>query len=241
MSEVKPYSAEEAKKEQIEQMFDNIAHSYDFLNHFFTLGIDRGWRRKMIRMIAGSNPKKILDVATGTGDVAIMMAKMLKPEKITGLDLSAGMLAIGKEKIKKAALENTITLQQGDSEKLPFEEGAFDAVTVAFGVRNFEDLRKGLSEMHRVTRVGGEVAILEFSMPHNRIFNFLYKIYTKYLMPVIGKFTSGDKAAYSYLFESVQQFPHGQTFINILREVGFRESVARPLFGGVCTIYKSIK
>lgn len=154
-------------------MFDNIAHSYDFLNHFFTLGIDRGWRRKMIRMIAGSNPKKILDVATGTGDVAIMMAKMLKPEKITGLDLSAGMLAIGKEKIKKAALENTITLQQGDSEKLPFEEGAFDAVTVAFGVRNFEDLRKGLSEMHRVTRVGGEVAILEFSMPHNRIFNFL--------------------------------------------------------------------
>ncbi len=241
MSEVKPYSAEDAKKEQIEQMFDNIAHSYDFLNHFFTLGIDRGWRKKMIKMISGAKPKHILDVATGTGDVAIMMAKMLKPQRITGVDLSAGMLEVGKDKINKAGLADVITMQQGDSENLPFENETFDAVTVAFGVRNFENLKKGLSEMHRVTRAGGEVAILEFSMPQNKVFNFFYRFYSKNIMPLIGKITSGDKAAYSYLFESVQQFPHGQTFIDILREVGFRDSIARPLFGGICTIYKSIK
>lgn len=222
-------------------MFDNIAPSYDMLNHLFTLGIDRGWRKKMIRMLAPSGPQSILDVATGTGDVAIMTAEMLRPRQVTGIDLSAGMLEIGREKIRKAGLDDIIVLQQGDSENLPFEEGRFDAVTVAFGVRNFEDLKKGLAEMRRVTRPGGIVAILEFSMPRNMILSFFYRLYSKHIMPFIGRITSGDQAAYTYLFESVQQFPYGDSFINILREVGFENNSATPLFGGICTIYKSVK
>lgn len=241
MPEVKPYSSDEDKKGQIENMFDNIAPSYDLLNHLFTLGIDRGWRKKMVRMIASDKPQNILDVATGTGDVAIMMTKMLHPEKITGVDLSANMLDIGRKKVQQAGLSSIITLEQGDSENLPFSDNTFDAVTVAFGVRNYGDLKKGLSEMRRVTRNGGQVAILEFSMPGNKIFNFFYRFYSKVIMPFIGKITSGDQAAYSYLFESVQQFPHGQSFINILKEVGFEKNTARPLFGGICTIYKCIK
>ena len=185
MSEVKPYSTDNDKKGQIENMFDNIAPSYDLLNHLFTLGIDRGWRKKMIKMLSNDQPKIILDVATGTGDVAIKLAKMLKPNKVIGLDLSANMLEIGRQKVEKADLSHIITLEQGDSENLPFEDGYFDAVTVAFGVRNFENLKKGLSEMRRVTRVGGQVAILEFSMPKNKIFNFFYRFYSKFIMPFI--------------------------------------------------------
>jgi len=241
LSEVKPYSTDNDKKGQIEDMFDNIAPSYDLLNHLFTLGIDRGWRTKMIKMLSSGQPKIILDVATGTGDVAIKLTKMLKPNKVIGLDLSAKMLEIGRQKVEKDGLSQTIALQQGDSENLPFEDDYFDAVTVAFGVRNFENLKKGLSEMRRVTKAGGQVAILEFSMPKNKIFNFFYRFYSKFIMPFIGRLTSGDPSAYTYLFESVQQFPHGQTFINILKEVGFEKNEARPLFGGICTIYKSIK
>jgi len=241
LSEVKPYSAEEAKKGQIEVMFDNIAGSYDLLNHVFTLGIDRGWRKKMIKMISTDKPQNILDVATGTGDVAIMTARQLSPKSITGIDLSNKMLEIGREKIEKIGLSEVISLEQGDSESLRFDTGTFDAVTVAFGVRNFEDLRKGLAEMYRVTRVGGQVAILEFSIPKSMVLNGIYKLYSKYIMPFIGKLTSGDASAYTYLYESVQQFPHGQSFINILTETGFKNVLARPLFGGICTIYKSIK
>lgn len=241
MSEVKPYSTEANKKGQIEDMFDNIAGSYDLLNHVFTLGIDRGWRKKMIKMLAPKNPQSILDMATGTGDVAIMTAKMLKPQEIIGIDLSNKMLEIGREKIKKAGLDNIISMAQGDSEAIRYPDERFDAVTVAFGVRNFENLKQGLTEMHRVTKTGGEVAILEFSIPGSFVFNSLYKIYSKYIMPFVGRLTSGDASAYTYLYESVQQFPHGETFINILKEVGFKNSTARPLFGGICTIYKSLK
>ena len=241
MSEVKPYSTEANKKGQIEDMFDNIAGSYDLLNHLFTLGIDRGWRKKMIKMLAPAKPQSILDMATGTGDVAIMTAKILKPKEIIGIDLSNKMLEIGREKIKKAGLDNIISMSQGDSEEIKFPDERFDAVTVAFGVRNFENLKQGLSEMYRVTKIGGEVAILEFSIPSSFLFNSLYKIYSKHIMPFVGRMTSGDASAYTYLYESVQQFPHGQTFINILNEVGFKNSTSRPLFGGICTIYKSLK
>lgn len=241
MSEVKPYSSEEDKKGQIENMFDNIAGSYDLLNHVFTLGIDRGWRKKMIQMLAAGNPQRILDVATGTGDVAILTAKTLKPKEIVGIDLSNKMLTIGREKVEKQGLSDIITLEQGDSENLKFESDQFDAVTVAFGVRNFEDLNKGLAEMYRVTKPGGHVAILEFSIPGNFILNGMYKVYSKYIMPFIGKVTSGDASAYTYLYESVQQFPHGQSFIDILNKLGFNNTTATPLFGGICTIYKSTK
>ncbi len=241
MSEVKPYSADKDKKGQIENMFDNIAGSYDLLNHLFTLGIDKGWRKKMIKMLADAKPQRILDVATGTGDVALLTAKILQPQEIIGVDLSNKMLDIGRTKIDKQGLTNIIKLEQGDSENLKFDTGYFDAVTVAFGVRNFEDLKKGLAEMYRVTRPGGQVAILEFSIPKSFVFNSLYKVYSKYIMPFIGKVTSGDASAYTYLYESVQQFPHGQSFINILDELGFKNTIAKPLFGGICTIYKSIK
>lgn len=241
MSEVKPYSSEEDKKGQIENMFDNIAGSYDLLNHVFTLGIDRGWRKKMIRMLAAGNPQKILDVATGTGDVAILTAKTLKPKEIIGIDLSNKMLEIGRTKVEKQGLSDIIKLEQGDSEQLRFDSDHFDAVTVAFGVRNFEDLIKGLAEMYRVTKPGGQVAILEFSIPGSFILNGLYKVYSKYIMPFIGRVTSGDASAYTYLYESVQQFPHGQSFIDILNKLGFNNTTATPLFGGICTIYKSIK
>lgn len=241
MSEVKPYSETESKKGQIEKMFDNIAGSYDLLNHLFTFGIDKGWRRKMIKMLANGQPRNILDVATGTGDVAIMAAKILRPDKVTGIDLSSGMLELGREKILKASLEHVIEMAQGDSENLAYEDNSFDAVTVAFGVRNFENLEQGLSEMYRVTRPGGQVAILEFSTPKGFVFNTFYKIYSKFIMPAVGKITSGDKKAYSYLHESVQQFPHGEAFINILKKIGYKNASTKTLFFGICTIYNSFK
>ena len=170
-----------------------------------------------------------------------MTAKTLRVKEIIGIDLSNKMLEIGRMKVAKQGLSELINLEQGDSENLRFDSDYFDAVTVAFGVRNFEDLKKGLAEMHRVTRPDGQVAILEFSVPKGFIFNGLYKVYSRYIMPFIGRITSGDASAYTYLYESVQQFPHGQSFINILTETGFKNTTASPLFGGICTIYKSTK
>lgn len=241
MSEVKPYSQEGSKKEQVAQMFDNIAPSYDQLNHLFTLGIDKGWRKKMIQSIAKNNPKYILDVATGTGDVAIKTARMIQDAQIIGIDLSKGMLELGEKKVKEAGFSDRISFAQGDSEALNFDDNTFDAVTVAFGVRNFENLERGLAEMNRVLKPGGQAVVLEFSMPQGFIFKNLYKFYSKYIMPLIGKLRSGDKSAYSYLFESVQQFPYGQSFINILKQTGYKEITAKELFFGICTIYNGVK
>lgn len=238
---VLPYKEkEQGKKEQVQEMFDNISPKYDFLNHLLSGGIDIIWRKQAIRMLSHENPKKILDIATGTGDFA-MEAMSLKPEKIVGADISAGMLDVARQKVKKASFDKTIELCLADSENLPFEDGYFDAVTVAFGVRNYENLEKGLSEMRRVLRPGGTVMILEFSQPTSFLFKQLYGFYSKYILPAIGKTVSKDSAAYTYLPESVEQFPYGQKFLDILTKTGFKETICRPLTFGISSIYMGRK
>jgi demethylmenaquinone methyltransferase/2-methoxy-6-polyprenyl-1,4-benzoquinol methylase len=234
---VKPYGNESgSKKEQVATMFNNIAGRYDFLNHFLSLGIDVLWRKKAIRLLKAGEPKNILDIATGTGDFAIESLS-LNPEKVTGVDISEGMVAVGKMKIKKRKLEDKIELLSGDSENLPFADNTFDAITVGFGVRNFENLKKGLSEMNRVLKPGGKVAVLEFSKPAKFPVKQLYRFYFKRITPLIGKIMSKDASAYSYLPESVQAFPDGEQFASILKEVGFKNPVIHSLTFGIATIY----
>jgi demethylmenaquinone methyltransferase/2-methoxy-6-polyprenyl-1,4-benzoquinol methylase len=225
------------KKEQVADMFNSIAHRYDFMNRFLTAGIDIRWRKKAISQLKELAPQKILDVATGTADVAIMTAEMLKPKKIIGIDISEGMLELGKEKIKKLGLSNTIGLQTGDSEVINFEDNTFDAVTVAFGVRNFQNLEKGLKEMRRVLRPGGKLVVLEFSRSKNKVFAAICNFYMNVVTPAIGKLFAKNKDAYQYLNDSVQAFPEGQTFINIMNEAGFTQTYLKTLSFGICTIY----
>ncbi len=233
-----PFKQSEAgKKAQIADMFDKIAFRYDFLNRFLSGGIDVTWRKKAIRELVEIEPKQILDVATGTADVAIMMQKYLQPEKITGIDISEGMLELGRKKIAKALLNGKIDLLQGDSETINFPDNSFDAVTVAFGVRNFENLRKGLSEMLRVLRPGGKLVVLEFSKPTTTGFKSLYKFYMNIIAPGMGKIISKNRDAYQYLNDSVQAFPQGQEFINILNEEGYVGTYFKKLTLGICTIY----
>ncbi|MFT4061328.1 MAG: bifunctional demethylmenaquinone methyltransferase/2-methoxy-6-polyprenyl-1,4-benzoquinol methylase UbiE [Edaphocola sp.] len=229
-----------SKKEQVAGMFDRIAANYDFLNHFLSMGIDKGWRKKAIESLRAIQPKRILDVATGTGDLAIA-GLVLKPEKITGVDISEGMLEMGRKKLKEKALENAITLQYGDSEALPFADGCFDAVTCAYGVRNFEHLENGLGQMHRVLRSGGRVAILEFSKPKNFPVKQLYNCYFRYVLPALGKSVSKDATAYTYLPQSVAAFPEGSRFCDILKSCGFEQVNARPLTFGITTLYTAQK
>ncbi|MCB0625373.1 MAG: bifunctional demethylmenaquinone methyltransferase/2-methoxy-6-polyprenyl-1,4-benzoquinol methylase UbiE, partial [Saprospiraceae bacterium] len=217
---VKPYQADGSKKEQVSKMFDNIAPSYDLLNRLLSLGIDRSWRKKAIRLLDPAKAKTVLDVATGTADVAIEIARQLKPEKIIGVDIAQQMLEIGREKVSKRGLAEVIELQLGDSENLPFESNTFDAITVAFGVRNFEDLGKGLSEMQRVLKPGGKLVVLEFSRPRIFPFKQLFNLYFRYLLPLIGRLTSKDPKAYSYLYESVQAFPDRENFVTELGKAG---------------------
>jgi demethylmenaquinone methyltransferase/2-methoxy-6-polyprenyl-1,4-benzoquinol methylase len=239
--QVLPYKEEQAsKKEQVARMFDNISRNYDFLNHFLSLGIDKGWRRKAINLLKPLNPKQILDVATGTGDFAIM-ALSINPESVTGVDISEGMLAVGRKKIEHNGLTNKITLLSGDSENLPFEENKFDAVTVAFGVRNFENLEKGLVEIFRVIKPGGMVVVLEFSRPRKFPFKQLYSFYFKIVLPRIGQIISKDKVAYTYLPESVEAFPDGQDFLRILNSIGFKETACKTLTFGISSIYTGRK
>lgn len=241
MAEVKPYASKEgSKKQQVAEMFDNISARYDFLNHFLSMGIDKGWRRKVVRMIGAKKPSTILDIATGTGDLAIALSKIPNTQ-ITGLDLSAGMLKVGEEKIAKKGLTTQISLQQGDSENLPFEDNSFDAITVAFGVRNFENLEKGLSEIYRVVKPGGTVAVLEFSQPTGFPFKQVYRFYFKFILPTIGRMVSKDDSAYTYLPESVDAFPYGDRFIQILNKLGFSQPVAKEVTFGVATIYTATK
>lgn len=237
-NEVTPYDdATDSKKSQVEGMFDNIAPYYDLLNKVLSLGIDKSWRKKAIKQLEGDQPKVILDVATGTADVAIALVQKLQPEKVVGLDLSNEMLAVGQKKIDKQALQNTISLQQGDSENLPFEDNTFDAITVAFGVRNFEHLERGLSEMQRVLKPGGKMVVLEFSQPRIFPFKQLFNLYFKYILPLIGRVTSKDPKAYKYLYESVQAFPDGQHFVSVLEKTGFKSNQCIPLSLGICSIY----
>jgi demethylmenaquinone methyltransferase/2-methoxy-6-polyprenyl-1,4-benzoquinol methylase len=238
---VVPYKDQnENKKSQVAQMFNNIAGNYDFLNHFLSAGIDIIWRKKAVKLLAPEKPKLLLDIATGTGDFAIE-ALSLQPDNIIGVDISEGMMAVGREKIKRKGLEHKIELLYGDSEDLPFEDNTFDAIIVAFGVRNFENLAKGLSEMHRVLKPGGTAVVLEFSKPRAFPMKQLYHFYFKNILPVVGKFVSKDRAAYTYLPESVQAFPDGQEFINIYQQVGFKSTKWHSLTFGISSIYTGKK
>ncbi len=228
------------KKVRVEAMFNDSAPRYDFLNHFLSLGIDIRWRKKVRRLIAPIQPKQILDVATGTGDLAIELTR-LNPQKITGVDIAANMLEIGKEKVAAKKLSGIIELLLGDSEDLPFENNSFDAVTVAFGVRNFEHLQKGLGEMYRVMRPGGMVAILEFSKPKTFPFRQIYNFYFKYILPGLGRMVSKNEEAYTYLPESVSAFPEDQAFINELEKAGYSETKQKRLTMGIATLYTATK
>lgn len=229
------------KKANVGSMFDKIAFRYDFLNHFLSFGIDRSWRRKVISKISENHTHpRLLDVATGTGDLAIAAMK-LDPEKINGIDISAGMLEIGREKIWRKNLTGIIELTEGNSEKIPFEDSAFDASMVAFGVRNFADPVKGLSEMARVVRPGGLVAVLEFSKPQNFPFRQLYLFYFRFILPVIGRMVSGDPEAYRYLHDSVMQFPDNEQFIDLMMKAGLCSVRQTKLTGGIASIYTGLK
>lgn len=241
LTKVKPYkNSELGKKEQVTKMFDTISKEYDGLNRVISFGIDIKWRKKAVQLVADTNPNIILDIATGTGDLAINLAET-NAEKIIGLDISEGMLNVGKEKILNKSLQDRIEMVVGDSENLPFEDNTFDAITVGFGIRNFETLEKGLAEILRVLKPGGIFVILETSVPTKTPFKQGYNLYTKNIMPLIGKLFSKDRSAYKYLSDSASVFPYGETLNNILREIGFINVVNRPQTFGVATIYTSSK
>lgn len=229
-----------SKKDQVADMFNNIAGNYDFLNHFLSLGIDKGWRKKAIAEINKIQPKLVLDVATGTADLAIA-AVATHAHSITGIDIANQMLDIGRKKIKERKLDGIITLQYGDSEALPFSNGHFDAITCAYGVRNFEHLEAGLKEMNRVMRTGGKLAILEFSHPKKFPIKQVYKFYFRYILPTLGKLVSKHSRAYTYLPESVNAFPEGDVFCTMLERCGFKDAHARPLTFGITTLYTATK
>lgn len=240
-SKVNPYkNSALSKKDQVTKMFDTISQEYDGLNRVISFGIDIKWRKKVVALVKKSAPKRVLDIATGTGDLAIQLAAT-GAQEVIGLDISKGMLEVGRQKIAAKNLTEKVTMVVGDSEALPFEANSFDAITVAFGVRNFENLEKGLSEILRVLKSKGTFVILETSVPSKFPYKQGYSLYTKYLMPLVGKLFSKDKQAYSYLSESANLFPHGEALNNILRKVGFIEVTHLPQTFGSATIYKASK
>lgn len=242
MSEILPYPNEEgAKKEQVAEMFDNISARYDLLNRLLSFGVDKTWRTKAIKELGAISPSRVLDVATGTADIALEVAKRMKVDKIVGIDISSGMLDVGKKKVKAKNLETTIELQVADSEDIPFEKASFDGAIVAFGVRNFANLSKGLSEMSRVLKDNGKVVILEFSQPKAFPVKQFYNFYSLKLLPLIGKLISKDDRAYRYLPESVKAFPEGEDFLQILKDSGFKKVWQRRLTFGICSIYCGLK
>jgi demethylmenaquinone methyltransferase/2-methoxy-6-polyprenyl-1,4-benzoquinol methylase len=238
---VKPYGKEDrTKKEEVAEMFDKISVRYDFLNHFLSLGIDKLWRKKAVKLLREIKPKRILDLATGTGDFAIALLK-LNPKEIVGMDISDGMLEVGRKKMRKHGFENIISMRNGDSEALPFDDNYFDALTVGFGVRNYENLEKGLAEMLRVVRKDGKLVILEFSKPKKFPVKQYYAFHSKYIIPFFGKRISKDEKAYAYLPESVAAFPEGREFELILEKIGYKDVRSKLLAGGIATIYTGIK
>lgn len=238
---VKPYKESELnKKKQVEKMFDTISGNYDGLNRVISLGIDKKWRKKVVDIVVNTKPENILDIATGTGDLAISFAEYDIP-KIMGFDLSEGMLAVARKKVADKDIANKIEFLQGDSEAMPFDDNSFDAITVAFGVRNFEDLDKGLSEILRVLRPGGIFVVLETSVPTKTPFKQGYHFYSRAILPLVGKLFSKDKVAYNYLSESASVFPYGENFNNILRKIGFKEVKNKPQTFGVASIYTASK
>lgn len=237
---VTPYNQSTEKKKQVAEMFNNIAHKYDFLNHLLSMGIDKLWRKKAIKLLRSNNPKHILDIATGTGDFAVESLK-LNPTKIEGIDISQGMLDMGIKKMKENGYDSIINLSLGDSENIKFQDETFDAITVGFGVRNFENLEQGLSEMKRVLKTNGTAAILEFSKPRKFPIKQIYNLYFLNILPAIGKLVSKDARAYTYLPESVNAFPDGKDFETILLKVGFSEVKTYPLTFGIASIYIATK
>ncbi len=238
---VVPYKEDSStKKQQVARMFDSISRRYDFLNHFLSLGIDILWRKKAIALLRDLQPKIILDVATGTGDFSIE-ALSLKPEKIIGIDISEGMLEVGRQKMRKKKIDPIIELRLGDSENIPFADNFFDVVIVAFGVRNFEDMKGGLTEMLRVVKPGGKVIVLEFSRPSKFPMKQLYNVYFTTILPLIGRWISRDQAAYRYLPESVQAFPDGKDFVKILSDIGYKNPQCNPLTFGISSLYWGTK
>lgn len=238
---VVPYKDQPAgKKQQVTEMFNNISARYDFLNHFLSLGIDRLWRKKAVRLLAQEQPKVVLDIATGTGDFALEAMKW-NPDKIIGLDISEGMLAVGRKKVQQRGFSDRIHLMAGDSEQLPFESNIFDAVIVAFGVRNFENLERGLAEMLRVLKPGGNVLILEFSKPRSVVMRWVYGFYFRAILPWLGRVVSRHQTAYSYLPDSVAAFPDGNDFLAILKKIGYQQATCLPLTFGVSSLYRARK
>lgn len=238
--DVVPYKEALSKKAQVAKMFNNISARYDLLNQLLSLGIDKIWRKKAIHVLQPLRPQHILDVATGTGEFALQ-ALDLNPQHITGIDISEGMLSIGKRKIAARNLQSKIELLQGDSENIPFSQNKFDAVTVAYGVRNFENLKRGLSEILRVLKPGGMIVILEFSKPAKFPFKQVYNFYFRFILPRIGSIVSNDKAAYTYLPKSVEVFPDGEDFLRILQDVGFKNTQCSSLTFGISSIYTGTK
>lgn len=237
---VTPYKTEEEKNKQVAQMFDNISQRYDLLNSILSLGIHKGWRKKCVNLLKAKQPKKILDVATGTGDFAIECAK-LKPESIIGIDISEGMMKYGREKLIQLKLDTLITLQSGNAETVSFPDASFDAIVVGFGVRNFQNLEIGLSNLLRLLKPGGQLVVLEFSYPRNFLIKAGYNFYFSYILPVIGRIFSKDKRAYSYLMESVKAFPNNEKFTGIMTQLGYKNSSFEPLSFGIAAIYSGEK
>ena len=234
---IKPYEAGGEKASQVEQIFDNIAPTYDKLNHRLSWDIDKGWRRKAIKMLAPFRPQTLLDIATGTGDFAILAAKMLRPEKLFGVDISEGMMEIGRQKVKKEGLEDTVTFAKEDCLNLSFETESFDAVTAAFGIRNFADLDQGLREMQRVLKYGGHLSIVELTTPVSFPMKQLFRIYSHTVLPIYGRLISKDTSAYSYLTKTIEAFPQGERMVEILKKAGFAQASFRRLTFGICTMY----
>ncbi len=234
---ITPYNNSESKKEQVAQMFDKVANRYDLLNSVLSLGIHKGWRKKCMGILQKKNPRIILDVATGTADFAIECARNLYPEKITGIDISEGMMQFGREKLKKLGMDQLIQLQYGNAETVDFPDNSFDAIVVGFGVRNFQNLEKGLANLHRVLKPGGQLVVLEFSYPRNWLIKAGYNFYFSYIIPIVGKLFSKDTRAYTYLTESVKAFPDNEKFVGILNKLLYKNTYFKPLSTGIAAIY----
>lgn len=238
---IKPYNKEEGKAKQVEKMFDSVAHSYDLLNHRLSFWIDKYWRNFVIKRLKDCAPKTILDIATGTGDLAILEAQKLNTDQVVGADISEGMMNIGREKVKERGLQDKVSFRREDCLNLSFEEGTFDAVTAAFGIRNFENLEQGLAEMHRVLKTGGTLCVIELTRPVHFPIRQLFTLYTHTILPVYGRMISKDKSAYTYLIQTIEAFPQGETMVKILKDIGFAKARFKRLTFGICTCYIATK
>ena len=239
--EIKPYGKEGEKGQLVEEMFDNIAPTYDTLNHRLSWDIDKGWRKKAIRQLLPFQPKTILDIATGTGDFAILSAKELRPQRMIGIDISEGMMKIGQKKVEAEGLQHIVSFKKDDCTHLSFDDNSFDAVTAAFGIRNFQNLDQGLSEMYRVLKPNGHLSIVELTTPVSFPMKQLFKLYSHTILPVYGKLISKDTSAYSYLTKTIEAFPQGEVMLDILRKAGFKDASFKRLTFGICTMYFATK